>query len=113
MADEQLPKMFLLRTAGGKITIKKAGRNSTKAPSAFLKDFDIHVPTGTWEMTAQARSKWRDLINKRAALYEGKIICEAEGKRSERKARTNGPLADSMTLTCSTCNRQFRATELA
>ena len=24
-------------------------------------------------------------------------------------ANTNGPPADSMTLTCSTCNRQFRA----
>ena len=38
-----------------------------------------------------------------------KIICEAERKRRERKAITNGPPADSMTLTCSTCNRQFRA----
>ena len=36
-------------------------------------------------------------------------ICEAERKRSERKASTNGPPADSMTLTCSTCIRQFRA----
>ena len=36
-------------------------------------------------------------------------ICEAERKRKERNANTNGPPADSMTLTCSTCNRQFRA----
>ena len=44
-----------------------------------------------------------------AALHEKKRICEAERKRRERKANTNGPPADSMTLTCSTCNRQFRA----
>ena len=36
-------------------------------------------------------------------------ICEAERKRRERKANTNGPPAESLTLTCSTCNRQFRA----
>ena len=49
------------------------------------------------------------LINKGAALYEKKRICEAERKRRERKAKTNVPPSDSMTLTCSTCNRQFRA----
>ena len=26
---------------------------------ASLKDFDIHVPVGSWEQTAQERSKWR------------------------------------------------------
>ena len=74
---------------------------------ASLKDFEI--PMGSWEQTAQERSKWRGLINKGAALYEKKRICEAERKRRERKAKTNVPPADSMTLTCSTCNRQFRA----
>ena len=61
---------------------------------------------GSWEQTAQERSKWRGLINKGAALYEyeGKRICEAERKRRERTAKTNGPPADSMSLTCSTCN---------
>ena len=73
---------------------------------ASLKDFDI--PMGSWEQTAQERSKCRGLVNKGAALYEGKRICEAERKRRERKAKTNGPTADPMTLTCSTCNRQFR-----
>ena len=38
-----------------------------------------------------------------------KRICEAERKRRERKANTKGPPADAMTLTCSTCNRQFSA----
>ena len=38
-----------------------------------------------------------------------KRICEAERKRRERNASTNGLPADSMILTCSTCNRQFRA----
>ena len=88
--------------------LKVARRNATKTPlKASLKDFDI--PIGSWEQTAQERSKWRGLINKGAALHEKKRICEAERKRRERKANTNGPPADSMTLTCSTCNRQFRA----
>ena len=37
------------------------------------------------------------------------LISQHTSKRRERKANTNGPPADSMTLTCSTCNRQFRA----
>ena len=74
---------------------------------ASLKAFEI--PMGSWEQTAQERSKWQGLINKGAALYEKKRICEAERKRRERKAKTNVPPSDSMTLTCSTCNRQFRA----
>ena len=64
---------------------------------AFLRAFDI--PVGSWEQTAQERSKWRGLINKGAALYEGKRIREAERKRRERKAKTNEPYvhrADSM-----------------
>ena len=54
----------------------------------------------------------RFLLAGRAALYEGKRICEAERKRRERKAKTNGPPADSMTLTCSTCNRQVTAVKV-
>ena len=73
---------------------------------ASLKVFDI--PMGSWEQTALERSN-----HKVAALYDTKRICEAERKSRERKAIANGPPADSMTLTCSTCNRQFRARILA
>ena len=80
-------------------------RNATKKRykdtlKASQKDFDI--PIGSWEQTEQERSKWQGLVSKGAALYEKKRICEAERKRRERKA-------DTMTLTCSTCNRQFSA----
>ena len=51
--------------------LKVTRRNATKTPS----DFDI--PIGSWEQTAHERSKWRGLINKGAALYEKKRICEA------------------------------------
>ena len=37
---------------------------------AFLKVFDI--PMGSWEQTAQERSKWQGLINKGAAIFEKK-----------------------------------------
>ena len=108
MPDARLPKKVFYgelqegkRSQGGQ---KKRYKDTLKAS---LKDFEI--PMGSWEQTAQERSKWRGLINKGAALYEKKRICEAERKRRERKAKTNVPPADSMTLTCSTCNRQFRA----
>ena len=79
------------RSQGGQ---KKRYKDTLKAS---LKDFDI--PIGSSEQTAQERSKWRGLIN----------MCEAKRKRSERKASTNGTPTESMTLTCSTCNRQFKA----
>ena len=44
---------------------KKRYKDTLKAS---LEDFDI--PIGSWEQTAQERSKWRGLINKGAALYE-------------------------------------------
>ena len=109
MPDKQLPKKVFYgesmegkRSQGGQ---KKCYKDTLKDS---LKDFDI--PMGPWEPTAQERSKWQGLINKRAALYEKKKekICEAERKRRERNGNTNGPPADSTILTCYTCNRQFR-----
>ena len=80
-----------------------------KLLKASLKDF--HIPTESWEQAAQDRTKWRCLINKGAAQFEAKRICEAERKRKERKERANGPSSDSAQseFTCSICNRQFRA----
>ena len=52
------------------------------------------VDRTVWKQTAQEQSKWRGLINKGAALYEEMRICEAGRKRTERKAKTNGPPAD-------------------
>ena len=105
--DERHPKKSSWRTTrrkrsqGGQ---KKRYKNNHKAST---KDLDILM--GSWEQTAQERSKWRGLFNKGAALYEEERICEAERKRRERIANTNGPPADHMTLTCSTCNRYFKA----
>ena len=73
MSDKQLPKKVFYgelkegkRSQGGH---KKRYQDTLKDS---LKDFDI--PMGPWEPTAQERSKWRGLINKRAALYEKKRI---------------------------------------
>ena len=110
MPDERLPKKVLYgelqegkRSKGGQ---KKRYKDTLKAS---LKDFNI--PTKSWEQAAQDRTKWRCLINKGASQFEAKIICEAERKRKERKARAKGPSSDSAqsAFTCSICNRQFRA----
>ena len=108
MPDERCPKKVFYgellegkRSQGGQ---KKRYKETLKAS---LNDFDI--PTGSWQQTAQERSKWRGLSSTKEQLSMKKRVCEAERKRRERKANTNGPSADSMTLTYSTCNRQFRA----
>ena len=72
-----------------------------------MKDFNI--PIKSWEQVAQELLKWRCLINKGAAHYEEKRVFEAERKHRKCKAKTNGPPSYSLTLTCSTRNRQFGA----
>ena len=104
MPDKQLPKkVFYGELKEGKRSQGSQKKRYKDTLKKSLKDFDI--PMGPWELTAQKRSKWRGLINKRAALYEKKRIWEAETKCRERNANTNGPPADSIILTCSTCNR--------
>ena len=80
MPDERLPKKVFYgepqegkRSQGGQ---KKRYKDTLKVS---LKDLDI--PMGSWEQTVQEQSRWRGLINKEAALYEKKRICEAERKR--------------------------------
>ena len=103
--DERLPKKVFYGelqegskpSQGGQ---KKRYKNTLKAS---LKDFNI--PTESWEQSAQDRTKWRCLINKGAAQFEAKRICEAERKRKEWKARAKGSSSDSAQseLTCSIC----------
>ena len=71
MPDKRIPKKVFYgelqagkRSQGGQ---KKRYKDILKASP---KDFDI--PIGSWEQTAQERSKWRGLINKGASLYEKK-----------------------------------------
>ena len=61
------------RESGLKVARRNAMYKDTH--KASVKNFDI--PMGSWEQTAQELSKWRGLINKGAALCEGKRICES------------------------------------
>ena len=110
MPDERLPKQILYgelqvgkRPHGGQ---KKRYKDTLKAS---LKDFNI--PTESWEQIAQDRTRWRGLIRRGAGEYEAKGISEAEQKRAQRKARAKASPTElsSSDLSCSICNRQFRA----
>ena len=110
MPDERLPKKILYgelqvgkRSHGGQ---KKQYKDTLKAT---FKDFNI--PTESWEQIAQDWTKWRGLIRKGAGEYEVKRISEAEQKRAQRKARAKASPTElsSSDLSCSICNRQFRA----
>ena len=84
MPDERLPKnVFYGELQEGKRSQSDQKKLYKDTPKASLKDFDI--PVGSWEQTAQERSKWRDHINKGAALYEIKNICEAEKSAENAK----------------------------
>ena len=64
--DERLPKNVFY----GELQEGKRPQGGQRHLKASLKDFDIQM--GSWEQTAQERSKWRGLINKGAALFEKK-----------------------------------------
>ena len=90
--------------------LKKAGMQSMHTVlklaqlKASLNDFDIPLGLGN----RLHRSDQSDEVSSiKEQLPMKKRICEAERERRERKANTNGSPAESMTLICSTCNRQL------
>ena len=112
MPDERLPKKILYgelqvgkRSHGGQ---KKRYKDTLKAS---LKAFNI--PIVSWEQIAQDRTKWRGLIKRGTSEYEANRISEAEQKRAQRKARAKASPTElsssGLFLSCSICNRQFRA----
>ena len=110
MPDECLPKKILY----GELQIGKHSHGGQKKRykdilKASLKDFNI--PTESWEQIAQDRTKWRGLIKRGASEYKAKIFSKAEQKRAQRKARAKASPTElsSSDLSCSICNRQFRA----
>ena len=110
MPDERLPKKILY----GELQVGKRSHGDQKKRykdtlKASLKDFNI--PNESWEQIAQNRTKWRGLIKRAVGEYEAKRISEAEQKRAQRKARAKASPTEpsSSDLSCSICNRQFRA----
>ena len=110
MSDEHLPKKILYgELQAGKRSHKGQKKRYKDTLKASLKDFNI--PTESWEQIAQDRTKWRGLIKRGAGEYEAKRINEAEQKRTQRKAwaKASPTELSSSDLSCSICNRQFRA----
>ena len=70
-----------------------------------------NIPTESLEQIAQDGTKWRGLIRRGIGEYEAKRISEAQQKRAQRKARAKASPTElsSSDLSCSICNRQFRA----
>ena len=108
--DERLPKKILF----GELQVGKRFHSGQKKRykdtlKASLKYFNI--PTESWEQIAQDRAKCRSLRKGGAGEYEAKRISEAEQKRAQRKARAKASPTElySSDLSCSICNRQFRA----
>ena len=112
MPDERLPKKVFYgelqegkRSQGGQ---KKRYKGTLKA-SRNMRISTYNVPMGSWEQTAQERSKWRGLIKNGAALCKKRVSVKLRESEENVKPITNGPPAGAIALTCSTCNRQFRA----
>ena len=96
MPDEGLPKrVFYGEPKEGKLSQCGQKKSCKDTLKASLKDFNI--PTESWELAAQDRTKWwRSLINKGAAQYEARRICEVDRKRKGHKASVNGSSSESI-----------------
>ena len=85
MPNEWLPKkVFYGELQEGKRSQGDQKNRYKDTLKASLKE--INIPTESWEQAAQDRTL-RCLINKGAAQFESKSICEDKRKRKERKAR--------------------------
>ena len=97
MPDERPP----WRTTGGKALSRwpeDTLKNTLRCP---LNDFDI--PMGSWEQTAQERSKWRGLIDKKGQVYE-----KRESVKLKESSENAKPIPMGCQLKSRHCNRQFR-----
>ena len=94
MPNERLPKkVFYEEVQEGKRSQGGQKKRYKDILKASLKDFNI--PADSWEQAAQHRTKCC-FINKGAAQFQSKRICDAERKRKERKARAKGPSSGSI-----------------
>ena len=88
--------------------LKMARRNATKTNSKPLWRI-LTYQWGLGNRLHRSNQSGEVLSTKEQLSVNKKRICEADRQCRERKSNSNWPTADSMTLTCSTCNRQFRA----
>ena len=81
----------------------------TDTVKASLKDFNI--TTESWEQFAQDPTKCRGLIRRDTDENEAKGTSKAQQKRAQRNARAKASPTElsSFDLSCSICNRLFRA----
>ena len=110
MPEERSPKQILYgelemgkRSHGGQ---KKRYKDTLKAPSGIST-----FQKSRGNQCAEHRTKWRGLIRRGVSEYEAKRISEAEQKRAQRKGRAKASPTElsCSDLSCSICNRQFRA----
>ena len=88
---------------GNLSALNVARRNATNKPSKSLLRISTYQ-WGLWNRLQRSDQSGKVASTKEQLSVKKKRICEAERKRRERRANTNGPPADSMTLTCSSCD---------
>ena len=104
MPDERLPMKVFYGDFQAQGDQKKRFKDTL---AASLKVFNI--PTESCEQATQDRTKWHCFINKGAAQFKAKRICEAERKRKKPESKSQGVIIrlNTVRLTCSICNRQL------
>ena len=103
MPDERLPKKVIsMENYKRESALKVARRNATKTPAKPLSGISTYQ-LGLGNRLHRSDQSGGEVSSTKEQLFMKK----RKSKRRERKANTNGQPADSMTLTCSTCNARI------
>ena len=69
-----------------------------------------HIEPESWEVSAQNRASWRNLVNRGVSNHEREFIAQAVEKRKRRKEETREPTNYwSVFPLCPHCNHSFCA----
>ena len=97
-------RKFSMKNYRREIALKGGRRNARKSLSEGFRNTN-----DSWERLHKSDQNGDVSSTKEPLSKKKKRTCEAERKCRECNPKTNGPPAGSITLTCSTCNRQVRA----
>jgi hypothetical protein len=103
MDDGRIPKDILY----GELEL---GSREACCPMLRFKDVckrdmkAMNMNVDEWETTADNRTLWRTTVSHHLKLGETKILCQAENKRAQRKARSNTTPAPT-NYRCLTCDK--------
>ena len=108
MPDYRLPKqVFFGELCSGNRSRGRPRKRYRDTRKVALKK--CRIGPESWEVRAQDRASWRNLVKRGVSNHERDFIAQAVEKRKRRKERQENPPTTGQSFLCPHCNRSFRA----